>query len=378
MSTRLIIDVAKHDRARILDAARAASTLAPVTITDFRAALSGGGANDYYSNGDYWWPDPSAPSGLPYVRRDGQSNPTNFNHHRLALRRLRDAVSALAAAYLLTRDEACVAKAAALLRVFFLDPVTRMHPHLRFAQAIPGVCDGRGIGIIDTLHLVEIPVAAEAFAASSAFEAGIAKGLRGWFADYLAWLLTSPGGREEASEKNNHAVAYWLQVAVFARFIGDVRSLDECRRQFREVLVPGQMASDGSFPAELARTKPYAYSIFQLDNLATLAHVLTHATDDLWAFETSGGLGLRRALAFLYPFLADKYLWPHPPDVQSWAGWPVRSPALLFAGLAYDDTDLLRLWKRLEADPLDEEVRRNLAITQPILWLPRKETIGFS
>lgn len=369
MTKPLTFDIAGQDRARILAAARAAAEMAPVRITEFRAALSGGGANDYYSNGDYWWPDPAAPGGLPYVRRDGQTNPANFNHHRLALRRLRDAVSALAAAFLLTHDDTCTTKAAALLQVFFLDPATRMNPHLRFAQAIPGVCEGRGIGIIDTLHLIEIPVAVGSLAASPQFAPELLDSLRQWFAEYLEWMLSSPNGREEAAERNNHAVAYWLQVAVFARFTADTATLAECRRQFREVLIPGQMKADGSFPAELARTKPYAYSIFQLDNLATLARVLAQPGDDLWTFETLDGLGLRRALAFMHPFLADKSRWPLPPDVQSWEGWPVRSPALLFAGLAYNNPDYLRLWQKLPAAPSDDEVRRNLAITQPLLWL---------
>jgi hypothetical protein len=362
--------VSRLDGPRILRAAAAALELPLVSIAAFRAALSTGGANDFYSNGDYWWPDPAAPDGLPYVRRDGQTNPANFNHHRLAIRRLRDAVAALGAAFAITHKDAYATKAADLLRVFFLDPATCMNPHLRHAQAIPGVCEGRGIGIIDTLHLIEIPVAIEALSASPAFDAGLGAGLRSWFSAYLEWMLSSPNGREEAAEKNNHAVAYWLQVAVFARFIRDERILAECRRQFRDVLLPGQLAADGSFPAELRRTKPYGYSIFQLDNFVTLSQVLSRPGDELWDFEAPSGRGVRRAVAFLYPFLADKSRWPLAPDLQAWDGWPTRSPALLFAGLAYGEPGYLELWKRLPSDPADEEVQRNLSITQPLLWLP--------
>jgi len=363
--------VARLDGPRILRAAAAALALPPVSITAFRAALSAGGTNDFYSNGDYWWPDPAAPDGLPYVRRDGQTNPANFNHHRLAIRRLRDAVAALGAAFAITHKDAYATKAADLLRVFFLDPATCMNPHLRHAQAIPGVCEGRGIGIIDTLHLIEIPVAIEALSASPAFDAGLGAGLRSWFSAYLEWMLSSPNGREEAAEKNNHAVAYWLQVAVFARFARDERILAECRRQFRDVLLPGQLAADGSFPAELRRTKPYGYSIFQLDNFVTLSQVLSRPDDELWDFESPSGRGVRRAVAFLYPFLADKSRWPLAPDLQAWDGWPTRSPALLFAGLAYGEAGYIELWKRLPSDPADEEVQRNLSITQPLLWLDR-------
>jgi hypothetical protein len=182
-------------------------------------------------------------------------------------------------------------------------------------------------------------------------------------------MLTSPNGKQEAAAKNNHSVAFWLQVASFARFTGDEARLAECRRQFKEVFLPDQMAADGSFPLELKRTKPYAYSIFQLDNLALLCQVLSTPADNLWTFELPDGRGMRRAVAHLHPYLADKSKWPLPPDVQSWDGWPVRQPALLFGGLAFDEPAYLDLWRRLPADSEDLEVRRNLACTQPLLWL---------
>ena len=365
----LKLDVAGIDRGRILKAANAALTLEPLTITRFRAKLSDGGPNDFYSNGDYWWPDPSKPDGLPYIQRDGESNPDNFFQHRLAIRQLRDAVAALGAAYRLTGEDRYAAKGAELLRVFFLGPTTRMNPHLQYAQAIPGVSRGRGIGIIDALHLIELPPAISAMQKSPAFPSETLAGLRQWFQDLAQWMTSSKNGRDEANTKNNHAVAFWLQVAVYARFVGDGEKLAECRRQFKEVFLPHQMALDGSFPAELKRTKPYGYSIFQLDNLCTLCQVLSSPQDDLWAFSLPDGRGIARAMEFLYPYLADKSKWPHKPDVQAWEHWPARQPSLLFAGLALGEPRFLELWKKLPPDPTDAEVQRNIAITQPVLWL---------
>jgi len=194
-------------------------------------------------------------------------------------------------------------------------------------------------------------------------------GLKRWFADLSDWMITSKNGQEEAVAKNNHAVAYWLQMACYARFTGDEMRLTECRRQYKDVFVTKQMAADGSFPLELKRTKPYGYSIFQLDNMTTLCQVLSTPDDDLWNFELPDGRGIRKAMAYLYPFLADKSKWPLKPDIQSWEGWPVRQPCLLFAGLAFSETPYLDLWKKLPPDPIDSEIRRNIAITQPILWL---------
>lgn len=363
------VNIAAIDHDRILQAAAAALTQEPISITKFRAKLGEGGPNDFYSNGDYWWPDPGKPDGLPYLQRDGQTNPEIFSHHRLAVRDLRDRVAALAAACKITGEDRYVIKAVALLRVFFLDPSTRMNPHLNFAQAIPGVSSGRGIGIIDTLHLIEIPPAIQAMRSSGAFPAETLAGLKKWFRDYSEWMLTSKNGRDEAVTKNNHAVAFWLQVAVFARFTGDDAQTAECRRQFKEVFIPNQMAADGSFPLELKRTKPYAYSIFQLDNMSTLCQVLSTPDENLWRFQLPDGRGIRKAIAYLYPYLADKSKWPLPPDVQSWEHWPARQPGLLFAGLALGEQPYLDLWEKLPADPTDAEVRRNIAITQPLLWL---------
>jgi hypothetical protein len=253
--------------------------------------------------------------------------------------------------------------------VFFLDPKTRMNPHLQYAQAIPGVSPGRGIGIIDALHLIEFPPAVEAMAKGPAMPSEVVAGLRKWFGELADWMVTSKNGQDEAKAKNNHSVAYFLQLAVYAKFTGDQAKLAECRRQFKEIFVADQMATDGSFPRELKRTKPYGYSIFQLDNMAALCQVLSTPQDDLWAYQTPDGRSIRKAMEFLYPYLADKSKWPHKPDVQAWEGWPARQPALLFAGLALREPKYLDLWRRLAPDPSDPEVRRNIAITQPLLWL---------
>lgn len=366
---KLTVDVATIDRGRVLQAAKIALETAPLTITKYIAKLSQGGPNDFYSNGDYWWPDPKKPDGLPYIQRDGQSNPDNFWQHRLAMRELRDAVAALGAAYRITGEDRYVVKAAELVRVFFLDPKTRMNPHMKYAQAIPGVSPGRGIGIIDSLHLAEVPLAVQALQKSQALPKKELAYLKQWFGDFAEWMTTSKHGQEEAAAKNNHAVAFFLQLAVYADFIGDEKKLAECRRQFKEVFVGKQMAIDGSFPQELKRTKPYAYSIFQLDNMASLCQVLSRKDDDLWAFKLADGRGIGKAMAFLYPYLADKSKWPHKPDVQAFEFWPVRQPCLLFAGLALGQRQYLELWQKLPPDPADLEVRRNMAITQPLLWL---------
>lgn len=362
-------DVAAVDRERILRAAKEALSLEPITITRYRAKLSEGGPNDFYSNGDYWWPNPKTPDGLPYVQRDGETNPQNFVEHRRCVMGLRDAVAALAAAFKLTGEEQYAAKAAGLLKVFFLDLATRMNPSLNYAQAIPGVSSGRGIGIIDTLHLIEVPLAIQALQRSKAFTPELVAGLKQWFRDYVYWMTTSKNGREEANHPNNHSVAFWLQVAAFSSLTGDEAQLAECRRRFRDVFLEEQMSPTGVFPKELRRTKPYGYSIFQLDNLATLAHLLSRPGDDLWRHRLFDGRSMSRTMEIYFPYLKNKTKWKWAKDIQSWESWPARQPCLLFAGLALKEQTYLDLWSRLPPDPTDAEVVRNIAITQPLLWL---------
>ncbi len=344
----------------------------PPAITDSRATNSPGGLHDFYSQADYSWPNPNSTSGLPYVERDGQSFPDVFTDHRLAMRHMKDAVAALTAAYLLSGDDKYATKADRLLRVFFLDEATRMNPDLQYAQVVLGNRMGRQYGIIDTLHLAELTVALPFLEKSPAFPAATTQGLKQWFADYTRWIMTSTNGVKEMQGVNNHSIACFVQLASFARFTGNESVLALARKQFKEVLFPRQMTNDGSFPRELARTKPYGYSIFQADNLLILGRLLATPQEDFCRLTLPDGRTPRQAVDFIYPYLADKNQWlaqGRPKDIMHWDGWPVRQACLLLAYAEFGDPKYFQLWKSLEADPADLEIRRNMAMTQPLLWV---------
>ena len=363
-------DLATHEKPRILQRAGTALAAAPATIVTARNPRSAGGPHDFSSEGDYWWPDPANPEG-PYIQKDGLTNPDNFTaHRRLMLDFARDC-GTLAAAYRVTGDERHAAAAVRLLEAWFVDPATRMSPHLLYAQAIKGRNTGRSIGVIDTLHLAEVALAVEALRGSAALTAGKDAAITGWFRDYLRWISTHPYGVEESRAKNNHGTCWTLQAACFARLTGDEAMLAECRRRLTEVHLPDQMAADGSFPQELRRTKPYGYSIFNLDVMAALAVVLSTPDDDLMRYTLADGRSLVRGVEFLAPFIADKSKWPGKPDVMYWEEWPVRQPFLLWGAQAAGRTDWLALWQSLEADPEVAEVRRNFPVREPVLWTRR-------
>ena len=340
----------------------------PVTITSVHAARSAGGIHDYFSEGDYWWPDPKNPNG-PYIRRDGESNPDNFVAHRDLLIRLSIQMPALTAAWLLTRKREFAEHAVAHLRAWFVDPATRMNPNLEYAQAIHGIDTGRSIGIIDTVHLAEVAQAALVLARGGAISAEAEQGTHAWFAEYLHWLTTSDRGLQERAEKNNHGSCWLLQAAAFARYVGDNGVRSQCRERFQQTLVPDQIAPDGRFPLELARTKPYSYSLFDLDILGMSAQVLSDRGADLWKFQLPSGAGLEKAFAFMAPYIENKSAWPFRHDVEYFENLPVRQPSLLFAGLRYERPRYLSLWERLDPEPTVPEIIRNHPVRQPILWM---------
>jgi len=377
-TNELAVAVAQIDSARILRLADDALALTPLAITDFRATNSPAGPHDFYSQADYYWPNPKTKSGLPYINRDGFTNPDNFEQHRLAMRRMKDAVAALAAAYVVTGDDAYVSKAQQLLRVFFFDDETKMNPSLDYAQAILGASKGTPLGIIDTLHLAEVAVSIRFLEQSSAFDPAVDAGLKKWFADYIHWMTTSNKGKSEMKAPNNHSIAYCLQLASFAQLVDDRTNLALARLRFEQILLPRQMATNGSFQRELRRTKPYNYSVFQAENVATLCVLLSTPQQDLWSFELPRGMTPLRSMEFIYPYLADKQKWlddGRRQDVMHWNSYPVRESCLIFAYAETGNSAYFDLWNRLDPDPTDLEVRRNIAITQPLLWLARPSDV---
>ena len=241
--------------------------------------------------------DPQNPSG-PYIRRDGMSNPDNFTAHRHALIQLSLQVPALTAAWLLTRELRCEAHAAKHLRAWFLDPATLMHANLQYAQAIHGVTTGRGTGIIDTIHLVEVVRSISILEKSGALSAAEMRGLRKWFVDYLDWMTTSKNGQEERDAKNNHGTCWLMQGLEFATFTADNELRESCRKRFKEVLLPEQIAENGSFPRELSRTKPYGYCLFNLDVMSTVCQILSTREDNLFSYSLPDGRGFAKSNGF--------------------------------------------------------------------------------
>lgn len=349
---------------------RAVSNLSeePVTITSFIAERSAGDAHDFYSEGDYWWPDPLNPDGA-YIRRDGETNPDNFVAHRHAMIRFSSIVGNLTSAYLLTKDEIYAKAVIKHVRAWFIDAETRMRPNLQYAQAIKGIATGRGIGIIDTVHLMEVAQSLLRLEQAGVLPEDVVTGSKKWFSDYLKWMSTHPYGIEEMNAKNNHGTCWVMQAAVFARYVDDKDMIEFCKNRYKQVILPHQMAEDGSFPRETARTKPYGYSLFNLDAMATICQTLSTTTDNLWEFSADHIKSIRKGIEFIFPYVVDKAAWPFAHDVMYWNEWPVAHPFLIFGALQTGNEEWLSVWAELEHFPETDEVVRNLPVRNPLLWI---------
>jgi hypothetical protein len=160
-----------------------------------------------------------------------------------------------------------------------------------------------------------------------------------------------------------------MQAAIFAKYVDDKVVLELCKKRFKEIFLVEQMAEDGSFPRELNRTKPYGYSLFNLDAMATLCQILSDDNDNLWTYTTPDGKNMRKGLDFMYPYIADKATWTYPKDIMYWDEWPVAQPALLFAWKQFGVEEYYQTWLSLNHYPNNDEVIRNLPIRNPIIWL---------
>lgn len=321
----------------------------PYAVTQKDRVPPTGDKHDYMSLARYYWPDPSKPGGLPYIRKDGEPNPEILlipDHTNMD--RMSSDARALALAWYFTGDEKYAARAAVVLRTWYLDPTTRMKPNLDFAQAIPGVNDGRGIGIIESRGLTSVVDAAGLLAGSKAWTAADQKGLEEWFTAFLKWLQESKNGRDEAKSENNHGTYYDVQVADFALFTHQDKLAGQTLTGSRAKRIAAQIEPDGRQPKETARTLGISYSIMNLNGLMALATLGDRAGIDFWHYQASGHGGIRQALDWLIPFVTGGKKWPYQQIDAVKPGDLV--PCLLRAAAHYHDAQYAAQAKQLGSD----------------------------
>jgi hypothetical protein len=320
-------------------------TRGPYSVTYKTKTPPSGNKHDYMSVGPYWWPDPSKPDGLPYIRKDGQVNPER-NHVRDAdyQNTLNHDVYTLAIGWYFTGNDAYARHAAKLLRTWYIDTATRMNPHLNYGQAIPGITEGRGIGLIDTRNVDKLIDGVQLLKGSKALPEKDYKALQAWCREFLTWMRTSPVGLDEADEHNNHGTWYDVQAVSLALFTGQRDSARVWLEQGTKARIESQLAADGSQPHELARTLSWNYSQMNLKAFFELALLAENVNVDLWHYQTKSGKTIEKAFTWLLPFAEGKQEWKHQQikhmDTNGYLELAVM------AGRKYPQLDLKALWQK--------------------------------
>jgi len=275
-----------------------------VTVMDKELTPASGDKHDYASQGRYWWANPATADGLPYIRKDGVTNPETDRYDRGSLSAMAKSVSTLSLAYFMTSEDKYADKAVDNLRIWFMDPKTRMNPNMNFGQFIPGRNGGkgRGEGVIDTYSFVELLEGVELLKRSPRFTKTDLESLTKWFGSYLDWMLTSEIGRDEFEAKNNHGTAFDIQVVRYALFVGKEDVALKFINEFAARRLFTQIEPDGSQPLELARTKGFGYSVFNLTHYLDMCRMAQSVKVDVYGATSPDGRSISKAIDFLLPY----------------------------------------------------------------------------
>jgi hypothetical protein len=295
----------------LLDDAKAALAIAPLSVTQKKRIATSGDRHDFMSIVPNWWPDRSKPDGLPYVRLEGSVNPeTRDDSDSPRFAHLAEAVQTLGLAYYLSADETYARHAAILLRAWFLDSATRMNPNLRFGQAVPGVSEGRGFGLIDTREMSGIVDGVGMLQPSTSWTAADQRGMVDWGRAFLQWIRTSKQGQEAVAAKDTYGTWIDVQSASLALFVGDSAFAREVIARRGPARVDSQIKPDGSQPAEFARARSRTYTAFNADAFTRLAELSRWVSVDLWRYRSPSGGSIRGALEYLAPYADSTKAWP--------------------------------------------------------------------
>lgn len=319
------------------------------TVVDKGMTPPSGDKHDYISMGRYWWPNPDTKDGLPYVRRDGHSNPELKKFDRDRLGRFSANLRRLTGAYLLAGRTEHARKMASMLRTWFLNERTRMNPNGTYAQMVPGRNDGLGRpeGILDLYSLIDAVDAATVLERDNLLSKKEMKALRAWFSAYVDWLLTSESGKGEYAAKNNHGIAYDVQTVVYARFAGRDEVARELIETFAERRLERQIEADGKQPRELARTTAFGYSTYNLTHMLDMCVAARTMGIDL--YDAADG-AIDRAIGYLIPFLGNQEQFPYK-QIKDWRGVEQNfAQQLLRASRLKENAEYRRLYEQYKPE----------------------------
>lgn len=324
------------------------------SVMDKKQVPPSGDKHDYMSTGPYWWPDPSKPDGLPYIRKDGQRNPTYYDiTDSQEIDKIEDGALTLALAYYFTKENKYADFASKLLKTWFLYPETRQNPHLNFGQGIPGLNSGRGTGIIETRDLFRVCDAAILIQNTKNWNTKDDEELKIWFSDYLTWMIESPIGKDEADSNNNHGTFFSEQVIAFALFTNRLDVVTSEIEIFKNRM-ESQLKPDGSQPFELARTKSWNYVNMNLYGYFLIAKLAENNKVSLWNQQITEGKNMKNALDWIIPYLKNEKKWDYEQIQKISYGETIK--ILLLAAKKYSNPEYESIAKSIDLKVYNSDI----------------------
>ena len=312
---------------RVIQEANKYLKIRPTSVMDKDEVPPSGTKHDFLSLTPYRWPNPDSENGLPYIFRDGKTNPEvakipdKYNLDKMIVM-----TKILSLAYYFTDNPEYAKKAAELLRVWFLNNDTKMNPNLQFSEIIRGKSEANPSGVIAGAYIPHLFDAISIIENSTSWNSSDKQGIRDWFSRYLEWLLTSESGKSESMKINNHGTYYHVQISSIALFLNKHDLVKKILQNITQIptissfrstpqLLSVKVTSEGKQPFELSRTKSLDYSMFNLIGLFNMAQIGDHVGLNLWDYKTSEGVGLRKALDYLLPYFMQNKEWPYEQQV---------------------------------------------------------------
>jgi Alginate lyase len=207
------------------------------------------------------------------------------------------------------------------------------------------VNQGRGAGIIDGRAFIRAVQGMEFLAQTGSWDHRDQAAVRKWFEEYLHWLVTSQNGIDEQRAGNSHASWWTAQVAAIATFVQDDPTQKMAFDYYRDRIFSRQIKADGSAPREEMRTRPLAYSAFNLEAYTLVCRIARVNKVDLWSVRARNGATIGTVIDYLEPYLTDPKRWAR----EQLSDFPNDGLYFLaFAGMDLKKPEYITLFRKLE------------------------------
>ena len=336
----------------LISKAEKALSMGRLSVVDKSLTPPSQDKHDYISLGPYFWPNPKTKDGYPYIRRDGKVNPNALiDSDSPRLVRLANALETLALAYYYTNNTKYAQRAVEMIQIWFINDTTKMNPHLKYAQGIPGTVPGRALGILDGRHFVRILDSITLIENSNLLSSKDLEVIKQWVKDYQNWLLNGEYAYDESHRPNNHGTFYDYQVVGYALYLEQPKKAKELLTNAQYIRLGSHIGSKGQNFHELERTRPLHYSLFDLEAMIGLALYSDHYDDvNFWTF-TINQTSLKKAIDYVVKYKNNRDMWLVENENVNFMD---LTPTLLVAAQKYQtdeyNKEILKLWRSKQDD----------------------------